>query len=960
MFGMMTGLNQSGFASAANEPALSAPSFWGAVTLTNPLPDTVATAGKSFIYQIPANTFSNADADALTYTAGMTNGNLFPDWLTFDAPTAIFSGFPANLDHGVVEISVSAYNNAGETASDVFQIVVQAIPEVDLNGSDLGRSYSDFMTEDGPDSIAITDPGVFISDNDGNELTKVIISLSEIELYDPTEEYLLVTDEAIAAAQAAGLPDPKYNPVSGDIIITGAASLAEYAAVLKEIRYVNISEDPDEGSRVIVFLATDEDGNESNTIISDIFVSADNDPPTLDIDADDNNNDGAAEFSNTFIEDGPAVVVTDSDVEITDVDHDGIAQIVVSVTNRIDGDLEILSLSGSLPPGFSHGYNDSGDLIISGNGSLADYEAALKLITYRNNSQDPDDTPRTVRITYNDLGVNGAVSNTTTIYVVPKNDPPDGHADTLVVAEYSRDNAFTLPPPSDVDNELEELQIIVSALPDLGVITQADGRPLAVGDRLPATAFTTLQYDTPDNYDGLAPPGRLVYTVEDDSAATATSTVTFLINNAPEADDFTVTTEEDTDYVFTLADFADGYSDAEGDTLAFVVISSLPLDGWLLLEGNTVRIDDEVRLTALDSGKLVFAPALNANGTPYTSFLFRVKDERRATSEPYVASIVVTPVNDPPAVDTVRVSGPENEIVFFTVTNFQSQFSDPEGDPLTKVKIERLPANGTLLLKNQPVAVGDEIAVDQLDSLAFAPEAGFDGVVQFWWNGHDGSVYAERSAPVIITLLEDNTLAAIDGEIRLEDILVYTGSLLPNVINPANGALVFATSSVIATEHGTLTIEPDGSFTYETTADFSGTDRFVFEVCNTATPAQCAQATITILVINGRLDSDRDGIPDEDEEPLVIYEGFSPDNDGINDTWRIRSIENYPNNTVRIFNRWGNLVFEITGYNNQDRTWSSHSTVGLVSGDVPDGTYFYLIDLGNNQPPRSGYVIVNR
>lgn len=93
---------------------------------------------------------------------------------------------------------------------------------------------------------------------------------------------------------------------------------------------------------------------------------------------------------------------------------------------------------------------------------------------------------------------------------------------------------------------------------------------------------------------------------------------------------------------------------------------------------------------------------------------------------------------------------------------------------------------------------------------------------------------------------------------------------------------------------------------------------------------------------------------------MLVYEGFSPDNDGTNDVWRIRGIENYPTNSVRIFNRWGNLVFEIEGYNNQDRAWSSYSTAGLVAGDVPDGTYFYLINLRNGESPRSGYVIVNR
>ena len=919
------------------------------------IPDQVAVGGKPFVFTLPSDAFGGATY--ATYSATWI-GN---PWLSFNPqPGALeFSGQPTNSDIGSFLVEVTG-SDGTVSETQTFTITVQSAPTVDLN-SDPARQDRDTTFMEGDPPVKVIGRYLDMSDLDGT-----LLSAATVTLIAPIagEEELTISPADIVAAASIGITVER-NVSTGAIKLTGTASkpeatFAEYESVLRKIFYANDSEAPTAGTRVIIVQVWDSDGNVSNGAPSFINVIPVNDPPTLDIDVDDDSNDGTAEFSNTFVEDGPAVVVTDRDVEITDIDHEEVAQIVVSVTNRIDGDQEILSVSGSLPAGFRYGYTENEDLLIIGNGSLADYEAALKLVTYRNNSQDPDATPRTIRITYNDLGLNGAVSNTTTIYVVPKNDPPDEHTDTLIVAEYSRGNPFVLPPPSDIDNALDELQITVSGLPDLGVVTQADGRPVNVGDQLPATAFTTLQYNTPDNYDGRTSPGRFVYVVEDDSAATAVSTVTFLINNAPEADDFTVTTDEDVPYLFTLADFADGYFDVEGDTLAFVVIGSLPLDGWLLLEEDTVRVGDELRLTALDSGKLVFVPTLNANGTPYTSFLFRVKDERNAISEPYVVSVVVTPVNDPPAVDTVRVSGPENETIFFTRNDFKERFSDPEGDTLTKVKIESLPTNGKLFYKGQPVAVGNEFAADQLGSLSFTPNAGFDGTTQFRWNGHDGSAYAERSAPVIITLIEDNTLAAIDGEIRMEDILVYTGSLVPNVINPANGELVFATSPIVATEHGTLTIQADGTFTYTTTDDFSGTDAFVFRVCNTATPMQCAQATITIIVINGRLDSDRDGIPDKDEEPLVIYEGFSPDGDGLNDVWRIRSIENYPNNTVRIFNRWGNLVFEITGYDNQDRAWSSHSTAGLVSGDVPDGTYFYLIDLGNNQAPRSGYVIVNR
>ena len=109
-------------------------------------------------------------------------------------------------------------------------------------------------------------------------------------------------------------------------------------------------------------------------------------------------------------------------------------------------------------------------------------------------------------------------------------------------------------------------------------------------------------------------------------------------------------------------------------------------------------------------------------------------------------------------------------------------------------------------------------------------------------------------------------------------------------------------------------------------------------------------------------DSDGDGTPDGPADDLVIYEGFSPNDDNTNETWEIGGIENYPNNTVQIYNRWGNLLFEVQGYNNQDKAWGSDSSIGLILGskNVPDGTYFYLIDLGDGSPVRKGFITVHR
>ena len=925
----------------------SADHSWGVITVSNPLPDATATAGNNFVFEIPANTFNDPDANNTDHKLTYSTGSL-PDWLRFDPNTVTFSGIPANEHHGVVTVEVTADDGNGNVATDAFDITVQAIPVVDINGVSPGINYDQaILQEDGLDTVAITDPDSYVGDEDGTTITEALISLSDVGLYDRTEEYLIITDAGIRAARDAGLSEPYYNPVQGYIIITGEAPFEKYDEVLREVRYVNTAEDLQEGSRSVVFLVNDRDGNEANAAISIITIVPVNDPPVFDLDSSDgpDSSPGEDNYLTEFREGGSAVAVADDKISLEDIDYGGGGSATISLVNRPDSTQETLRLLADLPAGISVSFNDTtGVATLSGSASLDDYEEAIQRIGYHNASEDPDQIQRRVSIVFDDGGGGESTGSAITLVdIVPVNDPPKSQVDTVIVAEYSRNNIVSATLPTDIDNDLSELTIRVVNLPDLGRLLHADGTPVRTGDALDSTRFVGLRYDAPDNYDGISPAGHLTYNVSDGNL-NALGAMIFVVNNSPEADDITVTTQEDISYVFTLADFANEYTDTEGDALAYVVINSLPADGWLLLGDDTVRVNDEIRISALDSGKLVLHPKLHAYGDPYTSFLFRVKDEQTATSEPYVAVIIVTPVSDPPTVDTVRISGEEHQTLFFTAADFTAQFSDPEDDTLTKVKIERLPTGGTLLLNGRAVAVGEEIPVDSLNQLAFKPDPGFDGTTEFQWNGHDGSVYAERSAPVIITIVEDNRISASNDTIRLVDVVTYEGTLAPLVNNPTGGDVTFRTNPVISPEHGSVTLYEDGTYTYEVADGFVGTDAFTYEVCNTATSPGCAQATVFVVV----------------PPPLLIYEGFSPDNDNVNDVWRIRGIEDYPNNHVRIFNRWGNLVFEIERYNNEDRAWSSYSTAGLVAGDVPDGTYFYLIDLGNGQPPRSGYVIVNR
>ena len=95
---------------------------------------------------------------------------------------------------------------------------------------------------------------------------------------------------------------------------------------------------------------------------------------------------------------------------------------------------------------------------------------------------------------------------------------------------------------------------------------------------------------------------------------------------------------------------------------------------------------------------------------------------------------------------------------------------------------------------------------------------------------------------------------------------------------------------------------------------------------------------------------------------LLIPNAFSPDGDGINDTWTIRGgLYNYPNNNLVIFNRWGLKVYETDGYNNN---WDGNNKGNTNSGNdnkLPSGTYFYVLDLnGNGKNVKKGFIYLTR
>lgn len=96
------------------------------------------------------------------------------------------------------------------------------------------------------------------------------------------------------------------------------------------------------------------------------------------------------------------------------------------------------------------------------------------------------------------------------------------------------------------------------------------------------------------------------------------------------------------------------------------------------------------------------------------------------------------------------------------------------------------------------------------------------------------------------------------------------------------------------------------------------------------------------------------------EQDVFVPQGFSPDGDGINDVYTIDGIEKFPNNHLRIFNRWGGMVFEEVGYKN---TWKGTAETGIGIGNgetLPTGTYFYVLELESGKPVISGYLYISK
>ncbi len=160
------------------------------------------------------------------------------------------------------------------------------------------------------------------------------------------------------------------------------------------------------------------------------------------------------------------------------------------------------------------------------------------------------------------------------------------------------------------------------------------------------------------------------------------------------------------------------------------------------------------------------------------------------------------------------------------------------------------------------------------------------------------------------------------------------------IINVLANDTLFTTDSLEVTiealpANGEAIVNPDGTITYTPNDNFCDTtDIFMYQVCNVL---GCDTARVEIFV--------------RCTEVLVLN-GFSPNGDGVNDSLIIQGLGAFPENRLQIFDRRGTRVFNASPYmNNFAGVWEGK--------DLPDGIYFYLLDLGDGMR-QSGYIVIRR
>ena len=481
---------------------------------------------------------------------------------------------------------------------------------------------------------------------------------------------------------------------------------------------------------------------------------------------------------------------------------------------------------------------------------------------------------------------------------------------------------------TDIDNDALS-KIKIASLPLNGIL-KLSGVNITLNQEIPAAQLANITFVPNGNWNGSTTfnwngNDGTAYAVVD-----APVNITIIaLNDLPVVSAVPKAGTEDSPVTFTTADFTTKFNDPDGDILTKIKITSLPINGTLKLNGVDVSVNQEIPLA--DIPNLTFTPNADWNGN--TTFNWNGNDGSGYALVDAPVSITIAPTNDKPLVADFEKTTAQGQELSFTSADFGDNFADLDGDNLAQIQITELPAKGILKYNGVAVTVGQVILFVDLSKLSFDP-LDLTASTTFKWKGHDGTDYSTNESVVTINVIKASNPIATNDKAEADlnkDIKI---PILDN--DKADASLKLDVGSIEILNDpisGTIKINADGTITYTPNKGFVGTDEFTYTVKDDA--GNISNVAVVTIVVKG----------------FVLPNTFTPNGDGINDTFVILGRENYDVADLTIFNRWGNEVYRNANY--QD-TWDGES--------LNSGTYYFIVKLkkGATEDIRKGWVLIKR
>ena len=510
--------------------------------------------------------------------------------------------------------------------------------------------------------------------------------------------------------------------------------------------------------------------------------------------------------------------------------------------------------------------------------------------------------------------------------------------------------SFDVTPVVDISNDtattLEETPVQIAVLLNdtfegSPVISGVGGTPLVLGTPVSVNhgsvalnANGTVTYTPSAGFHGLE---TFTYTVTSGSVTeTATVTVTVTsVSDAPAGADKTISATEDVPYNFSAADF--GFSDpndAPANSFAAVVLTTLPTTGTMTLNGSAVSSGQVIAVA--DIPQLAWQAPANANGNALATFTFQVRDDggvvnggKDTDASPNTITFNVASVNDLPVAVNDTVAATEDTILNGNLNTNDTLSGD--GGNVWAATLANPPSHGA-------------VTVNPDGSFVYTPTANYNGPDSFTYTLTDANGDAS-TATVNLTVASVNDLpvAANDTLAATED-TILNGTLATNDTPSGDGGNVWAVAT--PPSHGTVTVNPDGSFIYTPTANYNGPDSFTYTLTDANGDVSTATVNLTVASVNDLPVAVNDTLNATEDTTLngTLATNDTPSGDGGN-VWAVATQPGHGTVTV---NPDGSFVYTpAANYNGPD---SFTYTLTDANGDVSTATVNLAVAAVNKPP----------